>query len=137
MLELVERNGGVVTASLPVDVDFHTGPAIRSAGEALLTDDCRVLILDASSVECLDSSGITVILGFWRRLEATGGTLILATPDEHVQARLVMLGLDTVLSVTDSVTKARVMAHRTARADTPGARLHALPGTADMEAEAG
>ncbi|MGI5484834.1 STAS domain-containing protein [Streptomyces lavendofoliae] len=112
MLQLIDRSEDLMVAALPQDVDFCTSDDVRAAGERLLTGDCRYLVLDSSPFTFMDSSGITALLAFWRRLEAAGGALIVAVPDEHLRWRLGLLGLDTVLMITVTLGEAITQARR-------------------------
>ncbi|WP_437042886.1 STAS domain-containing protein [Streptomyces sp. enrichment culture] len=111
VLQLIERDGDLAVAALADDVDFYTSSGLRNAGLALLDDGCRYLVLDTSSLDFIDSSGITVLLAFWQRLHAADGALVLAVPDEGLRRRMDVLGLDTVLTITpalgEAVTRAR------------------------------
>jgi anti-anti-sigma factor len=50
-------------------------------------------------VSFIDSTGIGVLVGVWRRVRATGGGLALAMPSPQVQSVLDATGLTKVLSV--------------------------------------
>ncbi|MCS0604358.1 STAS domain-containing protein [Streptomyces sp. LP11] len=111
MLQLIDREDALIVAALPEDVDLFTSPDVRAAGEGLLDGGCRFLVLDTSTVAHIDSSGITVLLAFWQRLDEAGGAMVLSVPDPHLRWRLDILGLDSVMDVTqtlpDAVTRAR------------------------------
>jgi anti-anti-sigma factor len=131
VLQLIERDGDLAVAALVDDVDFFTSSDLRTAGHRLLDDGCRYLVLDTSPLSFIDSSGITVLLAFWQRLDTADGALVLAVPDEGLRRRMDVLGLDSVLTITpalgDAVTRARQLRART---HSPGERLPAEPETA-------
>jgi anti-sigma B factor antagonist len=112
VLRLIDRSEDLVIAALPQDVDFCTGPDVRAAGERLLADGCRYLVLDSSPVAYLDSSGITVLVGFWQHLRNAGGALVLAVSDEHLRWRLGVLGLDSAMTITTTLDEAVTRARR-------------------------
>ncbi|MFF3504604.1 STAS domain-containing protein [Streptomyces sp. NPDC003247] len=131
MLQVVHDQGPVVIADLPEEVDFDTSPAISSAGHRLLSAGCRYLILNASSTETLDSSGVSTLLGFWRRLDAEGGALVLAGPAEHVRRMLQILGIEQLLVTTETLAEATVAVRELQRSSGRGTLPHLPPaGTA-------
>ncbi|MDT0391055.1 STAS domain-containing protein [Streptomyces dubilierae] len=123
MLQLIERDGDLAVAALADDVDFYTSSDLRTAGFDLLDDGCRYLVLDTSSLDFIDSSGITALLALWQRLDAADGALVLAVPDEGLRRRMDVLGLDTVLTITPALAQAVTRARRIrAGARSPGGR---------------
>ncbi|MEU5182309.1 STAS domain-containing protein [Streptomyces longwoodensis] len=129
MLQLISRQDDLVIASLEGEVDLFTSDEVRAAGERLLDDGCRLLILDTSPLTYIDSSGITALLALWQRLEDEQGALIMAIPDEHLRRRMSILGLDGVITVTETLHDALTRA----RAIGAGAVLR--PRTSQTEAE--
>ncbi|MFF9164223.1 STAS domain-containing protein [Streptomyces longwoodensis] len=129
MLQLISRQDDLVIASLEEEVDLFTSDEVRAAGERLLDDGCRLLILDTSRLTYIDSSGITALLALWQRLDDEQGALIMAIPDEHLRRRMSILGLDGVITVTatlhDALTRARAI----------GAGAVPRPRTSQTEAE--
>ncbi|MEU3294459.1 STAS domain-containing protein [Streptomyces longwoodensis] len=113
MLQLIGRDGDLTIAALEDDIDFFTSDEVRAAGERLLDDGCRCLILDTSALTFIDSSGISVLLRLWQRLDDQNGTLVMAVPDDHLKWRLDILGLDSVIPITttlhEAVTHARTL----------------------------
>ncbi|MFC7844249.1 STAS domain-containing protein [Streptomyces sp. NPDC001046] len=112
MLRLISREEDLAVAALPADVDFFTSADVRAAGERLLDDGCRYLVVDTSPVDYIDSTGITVLLAFWQRLEGAGGALLVAVPDEHLRWRLETLGLAGVMPIAPTLREAVSRARR-------------------------
>jgi anti-anti-sigma factor len=57
------------------------------------------VVVDLTGTECLDATGIAVLVGAARRLSARGGRLILCQPAEAVVQALVKHGLNRYLPV--------------------------------------
>lgn len=112
MLKLIDRREDLAIAVLPKEVDLYTSADVRAAGECLLDDGCRYLVLDTTPVTYMDSSGITVLLAFWHRLEKAEGTLLLAVPDDHLRGRMDILGLDSVMTITATLQEAVAQARQ-------------------------
>jgi anti-anti-sigma factor len=66
----------------------------------------RRIILDLSAVEFMDTSSLAVIVGHWKRLQAAGGTLVLAGARYRYTKTLWITGLADRLPLYDSVDAA-------------------------------
>ncbi|MFH8805409.1 STAS domain-containing protein [Streptomyces sp. NPDC017936] len=111
MLQLIGRENDLVIATLEEEVDLFTSDEVRAAGERLLDDGCRFLVLDTSLLTYIDSSGITALLALWQRLEQRQGALVMAVPDGHLRHRMIILGLDSVFVITVTLHEAIARAH--------------------------
>lgn len=100
LLQVTERSGDRVVARLPEDVDLDSTPKLRAVGDRVIDEGCRHLVLDASDVIYLDSTGTTVLIAWYQRLDRLGGTLSITQVSEHLCDLFLRLGLDTVLTVT-------------------------------------
>lgn len=100
MLHVIRRTGDRVTAALPEEVDLQSAPALRAVGDRIIDEGCRHLTLDATRTLHLDSTGITVLLTWYRRLHALGGSLALTGADGRLCSLLARLGLHTVMAIT-------------------------------------
>ncbi|WP_033210281.1 STAS domain-containing protein [Streptomyces bikiniensis] len=97
MLHVTTRAGDRVTALLPESVDLHTVPLLRAVGNRIIDEGCRHLTLDASRSRFLDSSGITLLINWYQRLDRIDGSLSLAGVNADIHGLLHRLGLDTVI----------------------------------------
>ncbi|MFJ3441370.1 STAS domain-containing protein [Streptomyces sp. NPDC086081] len=93
MLDVTGRAGDRVTARLPEDVDLYTTPGLRAVVDRIIDEGCRHLTLDASALQHLDSTGVTALIVWHRRLDAVGGALTLTGLAGHFHAMLTRLGL--------------------------------------------
>ncbi|GAB1332340.1 STAS domain-containing protein [Streptomyces sp. NPDC093260] len=109
MLQVTERTDDEVVARLPQDVDLYTTPGLRAVGDRIIDEGCRHLVLDASDTLHVDSTGITLIITWYRRLDRMGGAVVLTQVQDHLCDLLLRLGLGTVMTIT----------RRTARPDSP------------------
>lgn len=77
--------------------------------DAYLADVCgehHRVILDLSDVEFMDTGSLAVIVGYWKRLTAAGGTLALAGARYRYTKTLWITGLADRLPLYDSVGEA-------------------------------
>jgi len=64
------------------------------------------LVIDMSRLGFMDSTGLSVLVEVYRRLNGRGGTLALAAPQPIVAKVLQISGLDQVLTVHANLTQA-------------------------------
>lgn len=89
------REGGTLTAHLIGELDHHTAAPIRNEIDAaVLAARSTRLILDLSRLTFMDSSGIGLIMGRYRLMTATGGTLRVRGDDERINRMIRLAGLD-------------------------------------------
>ncbi|MGC2997084.1 STAS domain-containing protein [Streptomyces sp. G35A] len=116
------RHNDVTVARLPDVVAFDTVTELRPQLLALLEESgCRHLVLDMSSIDCFDSSGLAMLLGVRYRSQAAGAALTLAAPPPLISRMLDITQAITLLTVAPSVHEALRTRHRTRRDDTQGA----------------
>jgi anti-sigma B factor antagonist len=123
MLSVRMRRADTAVALLPEQVDFDNASVVRAQCENLVRQGCRRLVLDASEVRHLDSSGIGMIVSLSHVLSGLDGTLRLAALDDHHRQVWRILGLDDLLPLSPTVDDAlgpAVPAPEADAAEAPG-----------------
>lgn len=91
---------GVAVVSVTGEVDVATCGLLRAGLLRVVTDEnYRGLVVNLAGVSFIDSTGIGVLAGVWRRVAATDSSLALAMPSRQVQAILDATGLTKVLPI--------------------------------------
>jgi anti-sigma B factor antagonist len=91
---------GVAVVTVRGEVDVATCSRLRDGLLRVVTDEnYRGLVVNLAGVDFIDSTGIGVLVGVWRRIRATDGCLALAEPSRQVRSVLDATGLTKVLSV--------------------------------------
>ena len=91
----IVRDAGRITAHLIGELDHHTAAAIRQQIDgAALSCRCTRLVLDLSHLTFMDSSGIGLIMGRYRMMTATGGTLRVEQASPRIEQMIRLAGLD-------------------------------------------
>jgi anti-anti-sigma factor len=100
-----ERRGNSLVVEIGGELDIVTS---RQLDEQLTRArrEHRRIVLDLSAVEFMDTSSLAVIVGHWKRLEAAGGTLVLAGARYRYTKTLWITGLADRLPLYDSVDAA-------------------------------
>ena len=100
-----EQRGDNFVVTGAGDLDIVTSPALDEWLKTTQATGSRV-VLDLSGVDFMDTSALAVIVGHWKRLEATGGSLALAGARYRYTKTLWITGLADRLSLYDSVDAA-------------------------------
>lgn len=101
--------GPRITVAVKGDLDLKTADPLRDALDRLIERyRDKHLILDLTEVDFVDSSGLGVILGRYRRLAGQGRTMALTGAKPAVRSVLDMAGIGSIMSVSDSVGRSPV-----------------------------
>lgn len=94
--------GRHVTVAVKGDLDLKTAEPLRQALDKI-TEKYRDhgLVVDLAEVSFVDSSGLGVILGRFRRLSGEGRTMALSGARPQVRVVLDMAGISSIMNVTD------------------------------------
>ena len=81
------------------EIDHATAPRMHDDVLALTNGGTVHLLLDFSGVAFCDSSGMSALLGIWRRLHARGGTLTVTAAPANVAKAMRIGGVDRLITV--------------------------------------
>jgi anti-sigma B factor antagonist len=100
-----ERRGDRTVVSVGGELDLVTS---RELDEHLTRArrDGNKIVLDLTGVEFMDTSSLAVIVGHWKRLQAAGGSLVLAGARYRYTKTLWITGLADRLPMYDTVDAA-------------------------------
>jgi anti-sigma B factor antagonist len=121
-----QRRGDIAIIAIGGDLDIVTS---RELDECLATArrGCNHVILDLSAVEFMDTSSLAVIVGHWKKLVTSGGTLALAGARYRYTKTLWITGLADRLPLYESVDEAEAAAQAAAPAAKRGPAKAAHP----------
>lgn len=101
---------GILIALLKGEVDHHSAAPLRNTIDRTMKEfSCRDLILDFSGVEFMDSSGIGVALGRYKKLSKCGGKICICGCSEYIEKILSMAGVFSIIPAADDVQTALAM----------------------------
>jgi anti-anti-sigma factor len=93
---------GVYGLILDGDIDIVTVPELRLAINAAVDDQAgSEVLLDMSAVTFLDSTGLGMLVGSYRRAARFGGSVVVVNPSGRVRKVLVVTGLASMLLAPD------------------------------------
>jgi anti-sigma B factor antagonist len=97
-----ESRGDTMVITISGDLDIVTSPQLDECLARAEADHSR-FILDFGNVTFLDTSALAVIVGHWKKAEASGGTLALAGARYRYTKTLWITGLADKLTLYDTV----------------------------------
>ena len=71
-----------------------------------MADGCRLLILDISELDFVDSFGLGAVVGALKRLRQRGGELALVCPSRRIRRVFEICDLDRIMALHDSIDSA-------------------------------
>ena len=78
-------------------------PDLRQAVVAAVAGGARLLVLDLSDLDFVDSFGIGAVVGALKRLRQRGGDLALVCPSPRIRRVFEICDLDRILALHDSI----------------------------------
>lgn len=100
---IYELHGNTMIAELYGEMDHHGAEKIRhDIDEMIGIYDAKHLIFDFGKVNFMDSAGIGVILGRYRKLKQQGGEVLLVRCGQRIRSILHMAGVFSVIPYMDS-----------------------------------
>lgn len=109
-LEL-HRHDGVARLLLAGELDLDTAPSLLGAVVEQLGAGAQEVVVDLTRVDFIDSSGLGMLVGCWRRAREVGARLVVANPKPDVRMALEITGLDQILPIDgDSLSNGSVPA---------------------------
>ena len=96
----------VIVLRLQGELDIHFAPRLEEEIRDHLSAGRVLIVLDLSEVSYVDSTGLGVMIGALKNLQAAGGGLALAAPTTRIVRILQVTGLDGIFCVRQSVDDA-------------------------------
>lgn len=103
-----ERIGSNLLVAINGELDLETSPDFRNIVEEQLDNyqNIRHLILDLQKVNFIDSSGLGVILGRFKRLSQQGGRLSAINVSDQVKRIFELSGLLKIMNIYPDLRQA-------------------------------
>jgi stage II sporulation protein AA (anti-sigma F factor antagonist) len=90
----------LLTVSLCGELDHHAAKELcRKIDDALYHTCARQIVLDLREIRFMDSAGLGLIFGRYRRICELGATLILRDPNPQVEKILRLAGVERIIPV--------------------------------------
>ncbi|MCM1183941.1 MAG: anti-sigma factor antagonist [Roseburia sp.] len=85
---------------MPREVDHHGAAGIRESADRLIMDDkVRNIVFDFEDTTFMDSSGIGIIIGRYRKISCFGGKVYAINASDRVRRLLKASGMSAIIEV--------------------------------------
>lgn len=89
-----------LTIFLPEDVDHHNAEEIKKEADRLIDKEhIRYIIFDFANTGFMDSSGIGVIMGRYKKVYMLGGEVCAVHTSERMKKILAMSGVTRIMQI--------------------------------------
>lgn len=88
------------------EIDHHSAREIRDGIDRLIISHRpKTFILDLEGIDFMDSSGLGLVLGRFKKIKETGGDMYIANADNRTMKILKMAGVDKLIKCTANSTR--------------------------------
>lgn len=110
-MEVIFRiSGDILISCIKGEIDHHSAMPLRQAiDKSMKAFDCSNLILDFRGVEFMDSSGIGVVLGRYKKMSKGDGKIYISGCSEYIEKLLDMAGVFSLVPKADDFQSAEAM----------------------------
>ncbi len=100
MICRIEISPPIITAYLDGEIDHHSAKTVREEIDMSLDENTpELLIVDFRDVSFMDSSGIGLIMGRYKRMQEIGGEVHITNPSPHIKKVLRLAGMDRLAKI--------------------------------------
>ncbi len=90
----------ILTAELDGEIDHHTAKDIREQIDLEIEmQNPKTLVLDFSDITFMDSSGIGLIMGRYKKIKQSGGKVKIKNPSPNTFRVLKLAGMDRLAKI--------------------------------------
>lgn len=102
MEEMFTLEDNYLKILMPEELDHHNAEGIREAAdEYLLTGQAKHVVFDFARTGFMDSSGIGVIAGRYKKASCFGGKVLAVNVNSRIRKILLLSGLKDMIEIVD------------------------------------
>ena len=100
MAVYTQEENGVLTARLTGEIDHHTARWLRADLDTAIQDTSpQILRLDFGGVSFMDSSGIGLVMGRYKNMQARNGKVELVNLPEYIEKVMLLAGINRLATI--------------------------------------
>ncbi len=94
-MKFIRQEGDTLMVVLPEEIDHHHTPELAEEIDmVLLNGNADKLIFDFAQTKFMDSSGIGLLVGRYRKVQSLGGEVYLQNVTGHIKKILQLSGIE-------------------------------------------
>ena len=87
---------------LPEEIDHHKSAYIsENADKYILKDEVNHVVFDFEATKFMDSSGIGIIMGRYKKISCFGGKVFVLHPDRQIKRVLNLAGVNKLVEILE------------------------------------
>ncbi len=91
---------GTLAVRIEGEVDHHSAREIREEVDRMIAEGRpKTLLLELDGIDFMDSSGLGLVLGRYRRMLESGGKTVIRNPSARTEKILRMAGVDKLMRI--------------------------------------
>ena len=91
-----------LTVVIKGEIDHYSAVWVRVEIDSKIAEfRPKLTVLDLSSIDFMDSSGIGLIMGRYARMKAVGGELVVQRPNERIRRIFEMAGIERIVRIEE------------------------------------
>jgi len=98
----VRRHRGWSVVDITGDLDMATAPALRQLVVQLLATGARLIAIDLTAADFVDSTGLGLLVAALKRVRTHDGELVVICPEPRLRRIFELTDLVTVFGLRDS-----------------------------------
>lgn len=103
MIKYTLNDKTLVVEVLYTELDHHIANEVRTEIDNILTSKCvKHLIFDFRNIRFMDSSGIGVIIGRYKKISSEGGKVSVVNVAERVRKIFNLSGMNKIINIYDT-----------------------------------
>jgi stage II sporulation protein AA (anti-sigma F factor antagonist) len=88
---------------MPLEVDHHGASSIREGADRLILDDkVKNIVFDFERTQFMDSSGIGIIIGRYRKISCVGGRVYAINANDRIRKMLSTSGMSSIIEILNA-----------------------------------
>lgn len=95
----VTRANELTTLAVRGSLDINTAPELADEIDKIVADKPRVVIVDMSGLDLIDSSGVAALVKLYKGVRSTGGSMTISGARDQPLAIFRLLRMDRVFNL--------------------------------------
>ena len=97
-----EKEYGCLIVRMPEELDNHQAEILKEEADGLILQyPVRSLVFDFADTRFMDSSGIGIIIGRYKKISYFGGKVFAINTDTRIKRTLMICGLHKVIEIME------------------------------------
>ena len=102
----IKENGDELLVRISGEIDHHSAVSVRTEIDAQIAElRPKRTVIELSSIDFMDSSGLGLIMGRYQKMRAIGGELVLREPNERIIKIFKLAGLEKIVEIEEKENK--------------------------------